>query len=196
MTDVRAQFGCPTGRLGAVVGWLMAIKNGGRSDRVLAYLAAGAGDRVLEVGFGPGVDVARVAARAAFVGGIDMSAVMIGQASRRNRAAIHDGRVVLKQATMPEIPFEPASFDKAFSINSYQFWREKAPALASIRRVVRPGGRVVVAVQPRNKGATDATARAVGEEIAGAMREAGYSNVRTVIEPTSPVATACVIAES
>ena len=194
MSSVRAQFGCPTGWLGSVVGVLMAIKNGERSAWVVSQLHLESHDRVLEIGFGPGVAVARAAADAAFVAGIDASEVMLRQASRRNAAAIAAGRVELARATMPSLPFADASFDKVFSINSYQFWPEKVRALLQVRRVVRPGGLVVVAVQPRNKGATDATSQETGEHIVQTMRAAGFGEISVLLRPMAPVATACAIA--
>jgi ubiquinone/menaquinone biosynthesis C-methylase UbiE len=172
----------------------MAVKNGERSAWVLSQLRLQSSDRVLEIGFGPGVDVARAAARAAFVAGADRSDVMLRQAARRNAAAIREGRVDLRHAAMPALPFEDEAFDKVYSINSFQFWPEKIRSLVAIRRVVRPGGLVAIAVQPRNQGATDATAKETGEEIVRAMRSVGLRDVTLLLKPMSPVATACAIA--
>jgi ubiquinone/menaquinone biosynthesis C-methylase UbiE len=194
MTSVYRQFTHPTGWLGAVVGMLMAVKNRERSEWVLSQLGAAPGDRVLEIGFGPGVDIARVAASGASVAGLDRSDVMVRQASRRSAAAIRAGRVDLRHGAMPELPFADASFDKAYAINSYQFWPHTSRSLAELRRVLRPGGLVVLAVQPRTSGATDVTAKETGEEIAQAVREAGFDEVRLLLKPMKPVATACVTA--
>jgi ubiquinone/menaquinone biosynthesis C-methylase UbiE len=194
MSGVRAQFGCPTGWLGAVVGMLMAIKNGERSEWVLSQLAIAPGERLLEVGYGPGVDVARAAAAGASVAGIDASDVMLRQAVRRNSDAIREGRVDLRRGAMPHLPFGDRSFDKAYSINSYQFWPHKARAVAELRRVVRPGGLVVVAVQPRNKGATNDTSQQTGAELVRVMTEARFGSVKLLVKPMTPVATACVVA--
>jgi len=194
MNNVRAQFVCPTGWLGSVVGMLMAFKNRERSEWVLSQLGVKPGDRVLEIGFGPGVDVARTAASGASVAGIDPSEVMVRQASRRNAHAIRSGRVDLRRGAMPDLPFVDRSFDKAYSINSYQFWPSKTRALAELRRVLRPGGLVIIAVQPRNKGATDVTAKATGEQMMEALSEAGFGAVNVRLRPMSPVATACAVA--
>jgi len=194
MNKVRAQFVCPTGWLGSVVGMLMAIKNRERSEWILSQLGVNPGDRVLEIGFGPGVDVARTVASGASVAGIDPSDVMVRQASRRNAGAIRSGRVDLRRGAMPDLPFLDAAFDKAYSINSYQFWPSKTRALAELRRVMRPGGLVIIAVQPRNTGATDATAQETGEQIVRALREVGFGAVRLLLRPMAPVATACVLA--
>jgi len=101
MSSIRAQFEHPTGWLGSVVGMLMSIKNRERSEWVLSQLAVAPGDRVLEIGFGPGMDIARTAAGGASVVGIDHSEVMLRQAFRRNADAIRAGRVDLRRGAMP-----------------------------------------------------------------------------------------------
>ena len=80
----RAQFACPTGWLGVLVGHLMALKNRERSAWVLSKLSLDEGDRVLEIGSGPGADLREAARRAGYVTGIDPSEVMVRQARRRS----------------------------------------------------------------------------------------------------------------
>jgi ubiquinone/menaquinone biosynthesis C-methylase UbiE len=169
----------------------MALKNRERSEWVLSRLELNERDRVLEIGFGPGTDVRRAARRAGHVAGIDPSDVMLGQARARNRRAIAAGRVDLRFGAMPKLPFEDARFDKAFSINSFQFWPDGIAGLMELRRVMRPGGLVAIAVQPRNAGATEATARETGDRIAAALAATGFSGVRVAYKEMKPVSTAC-----
>jgi hypothetical protein len=61
--DWLRQFGNPTGWLGSLVGDAMAIKSCERSQWVLSPLDLQTDDRVLEIGFGPGVDIQRVSRR-------------------------------------------------------------------------------------------------------------------------------------
>jgi ubiquinone/menaquinone biosynthesis C-methylase UbiE len=170
----------------------MALKNRERSEWVLSRLALDEHDRVLEIGFGPGASVRRASTVARHVSGIDPSDVMLRQARARNRAAVAEGRVDLRFGAMPKLPFENASFDKAFSINSFQFWPDGVAGLMELRRVMRPGGLVAIAVQPRNAGATDATARETGDRIAAALAAAGFSGVQIAYKKMKPVSTACV----
>jgi SAM-dependent methyltransferase len=89
----RSQFAHPQGWRGWVVGHLMALKNRERSLWVLSLLGVRPDDRVLEIGFGPGVDIRRIAqrVRAGFVAGIDHSEMMLRQATERNRDVIPSG---------------------------------------------------------------------------------------------------------
>ena len=105
------QFGKPEGLLGGLVGHLMAIKNGARSRWGLGLLEARAGERVVEVGFGPGVDLRRMAQAIGGEGslaGVDLSPVMVRQAIRRNRAALAAGRARMVEGSAVDLPWPDA----------------------------------------------------------------------------------------
>jgi ubiquinone/menaquinone biosynthesis C-methylase UbiE len=193
--DWRRQFAKPTGVLGALVGHLMAAKNRERSEWVLGLLDVAPGDRVLEVGFGSGVDVGRTAARACsgYVAGVDHSEVMVQQARRRNAAAIAAGRVQLELGSATCLPWPDQAFDKAFAVNVAQFWGDGSPAVSELRRVLRPGGLLALAVQPRSKGATEETARQTGASLLAALAAAGFEKVRLESKALRPVSVVCAL---
>ena len=87
------QFARPHGAMGHVVGWLMAAFNSDMERCAVDALGLHGTESALEIGFGPGVGVARLARRlpGGRVAGIDPSVVMLSQASRRNRRAIQAG---------------------------------------------------------------------------------------------------------
>ena len=89
------QGGHPRGIAGRLTGWVMAHRRSNRQRNrwAVSLLDVQPSDRVLEIGFGPGVAIAELASRATRgqVYGIDHSTVMVGQASRRNAAAIRAG---------------------------------------------------------------------------------------------------------
>src|SRR4029450_1989293 len=90
-----AQFHHPTGAVGHLAGWIMGRRssNLARHRWAVQLLEAQPTDRVIELGCGPGVAIAALASRAlrGLVVGVGHSQVMIGQARRRNRAAIQAG---------------------------------------------------------------------------------------------------------
>lgn len=194
----RTQFGRPTGLLGNVAGFLMARtpSNLERIRWTLSLLDVKPHDRVLEVGFGPGVAIellSKIATRG-FVAGIDHSDEMVRHAARRNAEAVRAGRIVLSQASASAPPAFDEPFDKIFTINSIHFWNEPVECLKNLRKLLRPGGVMAVTLQARTRAATDATTAILGEEIAGKLERAGFSRCEVKIKKTAPVATACVLA--
>jgi SAM-dependent methyltransferase len=196
--DVIGQAHHPRGVAGRVTAWEMAHRpsNRQRSRWVVSLLDVQPADRVLEIGFGPGLGVAAlVRAGAGHVSGIDHSAVMVQQASRRNAAGIRAGRVTLIRASADQLP--PAlggPFDAILAINALAFWPEPVQRLAELRRRLAPGGRVAIASQPRCPGATADTSRRAAREIGDLLTAAGFTQLRTETLPLRPPV-ACVLAQ-
>jgi ubiquinone/menaquinone biosynthesis C-methylase UbiE len=171
----------------------MAMKNRHRSVWVFSLLDLKLTDRVLEIGFGSGADVARASSSAAFVAGVDHSEVMVRQAARRNADAIGQGRVKLELGSCGHLAYPDAYFDKVFAINSAQFWKNGQQAFGEILRVKKPGGWLALAVQPRSKDATDETARQVGIGLSKALTSTGFEEVHCEFQQMRPVAIVCVL---
>lgn len=179
---VRAQFGRPTGLWGSAAGLLMAHRpsNRRRNTWAVSLLDVRRDDRVLEIGFGPGLaiqELSRIAAEG-YVCGIDHSALMLRWARRRNADGLRRGVVDLRRGTVDELPEFDAPFDKILTVNTMLFWSDPLARLAELRRLLRPGGLIAVAHQPRGQGATDETSADEGREIAAALDRTGFSSVR------------------
>jgi ubiquinone/menaquinone biosynthesis C-methylase UbiE len=169
MKKVVSQFHRPRGIGGRAVGWFMAHRGSNRQRSVWAVslLDVRPADRVLEIGFGPGVaiqELARGATRGQ-VCGIDHSGVMVRQATRRNAAAVREGRVDLRLASFEDLPAFDAPFDKILAVNSLQFARDPVDGLRHLRMLLRRGGTIAVVLQPRCPGATAETSATAGQEI-------------------------------
>jgi SAM-dependent methyltransferase len=78
-----------------------------------------------------------------FVLGVDPSAAMVAQATRRNRAAIAAGRVKLRKAALALADPPPASFDSAVAVNTWQLCEPFASHVDIVRSALKPGGRFV-----------------------------------------------------
>jgi SAM-dependent methyltransferase len=90
--------------------------------------------------------------------GLDHSAVMVRQAARRNAEAVRRGQVDLRLGSAESLPTFEAPFDKILAVNVTLFWDRPVALLGSLKRVLRMGGRIAVAFQPRGPGATDEVA--------------------------------------
>jgi len=197
--DVIGQAHHPRGAAGRVAAWEMAHRpsNRQRSRWVVSLLGVRPADKVLEIGFGPGLAIAALTrSGAGHVYGIDHSGVMLRCASRRNAAAIRAGRVTLIRASVDQVPAAlDGPFDAILAVNSLGFWPAPAGRLAELRRRLAPGGRIAIASQPRCPGATADTSRDAAREIEGLLAEAGFTHLSTQALPLSPPV-ACVLAAS
>ncbi|MBV9795171.1 MAG: methyltransferase domain-containing protein [Actinobacteria bacterium] len=167
-----------------------------RSAWAVALLDVQPADRVLEIGFGPGLAVAQlVRAGAGHVYGADHSAVMVARASRRNAAAIRAGRVTLVRAPVGQLPAAlDGPFDAILAVNALAFWPEPAQRLAELRGRLAPGGRIAVVSQPRAPGATAASSARAASDIGDLLQQAGFTGLRTETLPLSPPAVAVLAA--
>ncbi|WP_235850926.1 class I SAM-dependent methyltransferase [Paraburkholderia piptadeniae] len=140
-------FGRPQGVLGLIGGKIMANMNAPCAAWAIGLLEVRASDRVIEIGFGPGVGIQLLAqkATAGMIAGVDPSREMIAQAAARNAPAIARGQVDLRQGLAGRLPFDEDTFDKALAVNSMQVWPDPAAGLAELRRVMKPGATLVLA---------------------------------------------------
>jgi SAM-dependent methyltransferase len=191
-----AQFHQPTGAVGHVAGWIMGRRssNVARNRWAVQLLDVQPTDRVIELGCGPGVAIAALAARASrgMVIGVDHSQVMIRQARRRNKPAISSGRVRLVLSPVERLSIRDGPFDAALAVNTVGMWPDPTARLRELARLLRPGGRIALVSQPRCPGATAATSAAAANELAGQLTEAGFEHLRTEMLDLDPPA-ACVI---
>jgi len=176
---VEAQTARPTGFAGHVVGWLLLLVNPRLNRWTLEPLHVGRRDRVLEIGFGPGATIRRLARRAreGRVAGIDHSPVMVSQARRRNARAVRQGRVELHQGEVSRLPFPGDHFDAVVAVNSVQLWKHPESDLAEVHRVLRPGGRLALSLGQPRWTLGESAIRAASRRLVGQLAATGLTVV-------------------
>ena len=196
---IRPHFVRPRGWVGRLAGWEMATRpsNRKRNRWAVELLDVQPDDQVLEIGFGPGVAVGDIARRATdgLVFGVDHSEVMVRQATARNRAAVREGRVELRRASVLELRTFNLVFDKVLVVNNFGMWPDPESRLMDLLDVVRPGGRVAIVSQPRGAGANAAATERAGLETAERLEEAGFVNLRRETLALRPPVV-CVLADA
>jgi ubiquinone/menaquinone biosynthesis C-methylase UbiE len=177
-----SQFSNPSGLGGHVAGWVMGHRrsNVERNRWVVSLLDVGPTDRILEVGCGPGVGLAELArgAHRGYVCGIDRSEVMVNQARRRSATAVKAGVLDIRRGSAEHLPEFDQPFDRIMAVNSLGFWPEPVARLEALRKLLRPGGVIAIASQPRCPGATADTSAAAAAEIAAQLEAAGFDRLR------------------
>ncbi len=191
------QFGRPSGFVGRLVGLIMARRpsNLERNRRMIELLAIRDGDRVLEIGFGPGVAIEMAARRvgSGTVVGVDHSELMRREASRRNRAAIAAGHVHLHLGSADALPAFKEPFDVLMASNVHLFLDDPVATLRRWLAVMRPGSRIALTHQSRKQAASNADTARDAERIAADLRAAGFTDVRIETLEMKPVNAACVL---
>jgi arsenite methyltransferase len=111
---------------------------------VLKALELKQGERVLDIGSGPGLlayDIAASVGHDGSVCGIDISDDMLAMSRRR---CANQPWTDFQRADAIKLPYPDDSFDAAVSTQVYEYVANVPTAVAELHRVVRSGGRIVV----------------------------------------------------
>jgi ubiquinone/menaquinone biosynthesis C-methylase UbiE len=192
---IARQSRCPSGWIGEIVARVMSLETRAVNALALSRLPLEAGDAVLEVGCGHGRTLAKLAARVGggFVAGIDPSEVMVRLATRRMKSAIACGHASVHTAEAGRMPFEAA-----LAVHVLYFWSRPEEELHEIRRVLRPGGVLLLGFRPDGPETRASVPGSIYhlrsvEEVEKLLAEAGFE-VDRVIEDASPFV--CVTARA
>jgi len=185
---LAGQFMHPRGVLGRLAGHAMARKNRGRIRWVVAQLGLQDGQRVLEIGYGPGVAIEESlkACPTLSVTGLDASGVMYRQASRRNRQVVAARRARLRLQSADCYDGRDGPFDLAFASNTMPFLENPGAVVARARDWLRPGGRFVVVHQPPMQALSEDEQQERSEQFFAWLKGAGFSRGRSLQLPAQP----------
>lgn len=199
------QFGRPRGLLGRIAAQLMIRSNAPLNLWMVDLLSPGPRDRVLEVGFGPGVALTELLARVSdgCVAGVDASDMLVRQARSRHADAIAAGRLEIHLGDAGSLPYGDATFDTVCGAHVIYFWPDAVATVRELRRVLRPGGRLALGYQerehmpPQAKAGLSQSGAKLYEpgEVEQVVRAAGFADIRVETRISSGMpAGFCVLA--
>jgi SAM-dependent methyltransferase len=178
---IALQAAHPSGLLGRALAAVMAVETRTFNDAVLARLSPAPKERILEIGFGHGRTLACAAAAQpeARFAGIDHAADMVAIVERRARALVASGRLELATGDSAALPWPDSTFDGVFAVHTIYFWSQAERDLGEIRRVLRPGGRLVLGFRERSPESEAALPSPVyhlrsHDEVASLLRATGF----------------------
>lgn len=155
--------------------------------------------RILDAGCGGGGTIRDLLALSenSMVDGIDYTEESITLAGQYNPEALGT-RLRLTRADVADLPFEEDTFDAATCVETIYFWPHAVKGLEEIRRVLRPGGEILILNEASDPGTTDWSAR-YGipvkvyrpSELADLLEEAGFSDVSYDVGPDGKMLAAC-----
>jgi ubiquinone/menaquinone biosynthesis C-methylase UbiE len=149
---------------------------------------------VLDVGCGGGKTLGRLAKLVpkGKVFGIDHSADMVKFSKEINAKLVSQKRVEIIEEPVEKMSFEDDFFDLITACETYYFWSKLPDALKEIKRVLKPGGKLLL-VNELMHGITPAkTVEETHvklfplEEIRNVMRSVGFADVQVFTKPDTP----------
>lgn len=174
-------FAHPRGLWGRLAGQVMAHKaaNVERGRWAVAALSPQPDDRVLELGYGPGLSLSEACRRvtSGHVIGVDVSPVMLRQATRRNAGSIREGRLELRVGDAQRLDADLRDFELIYGINVWQFWTDQTATIRALAHRLAPGGRLALVYMQPPGGST--TADEAGERLQKQFVDVGLVSVDT-----------------
>jgi ubiquinone/menaquinone biosynthesis C-methylase UbiE len=163
---------------GLVIGAVMLVGRGSLSRLVADLAEVGPGDRVLDVGCGPGGAAREAARRGAAVTGVDPAPLML-RMGRYLSGRRSGRRIVFMEGTAEALPVTDRAVTVAWAISSAHHWVDVPAGLRELYRVLEPGGRLIIAERLTRPGATGLAAHGFTEtqaaETAAAAQAAGFA---------------------
>lgn len=106
-------------------------------------------ERILEVGFGPGVAIQEMAKQVkdGFIAGVDYSELMVSKAQERNQKLVQEGKVDLRKANANQLPDYEKAFDKILTVNNIMYWERPIEALHDLKNKLKQGGQISIVFQ-------------------------------------------------
>lgn len=148
--------------------WMMNKSHSDVTDWGLHHLQVGKGFTVLDVGCGGGRTIQKLAAMTnRKVYGIDYAAGSVAESNANNAELVRTGRVAIVRASVSALPFSDSMFDLVTAIETQYYWPDLVNDMKEIRRVLKPGGTLVVIAEAYKYGgnakAHDAVVRLLGK---------------------------------
>ena len=146
----RSWAGVPSGPLGYIHShWTMPRMHGPMYAVMAEALDLRPEDELLELACGSGVFLARHATVASYVAGLDLSDLQIDLARERLAERIAAGTAEIVKGDAADLPWQDGRFSAVTCMGSMGLFPDTPRVLAEVLRVLRPGGRAVLAMGSR-----------------------------------------------
>jgi SAM-dependent methyltransferase len=163
---------------------------------ILQELALTPEDHLLEVGCGGGALLKAALRSGCRAAAIDHSREMVRLAREENGEAVAAGRLEVREGRAESLPFPDGTFTCAAMTGVLGFLSDPVAALAEMRRVLVPGGRVVVLGSDPELAGTPAAPEPMAsrlqfyreDELERLGQDAGFEDVRVIRRDLEPYA--------
>ena len=178
----------PQGELGDRLLERMNVSHEGLAQWGVSHLDIADDDVIIDIGCGGGVNVERfLKMTKSKVYGLDYSEVSVEKSTKRNQAAIDEGRCEIIQGSVSELPFEDKTFDIATGFETVYFWPDFVNDLKEVCRVLKDDGIIFICNEVSSDEDFSDDKKELSkslemniysdDEFEMALREAGFSDV-------------------
>ncbi len=152
LKEVAAQLRKPSGMQAIETAEMLNKGNALINRFAFEYLSPGDGDIVLEIGMGNGYfvpEILDIHPGVTYVG-CDFSVEMVEEAKRLNKKYLSQNRASFHQHDACSLPFDSNTFSSVLTVNTLYFWEEPQAVFSEIRRVLKPDGKLIIAIRPKH----------------------------------------------
>lgn len=181
---IASQFRKPSGLFGIFTSNLMVKNNQKNYDRLIKEIDLQPQDKILEIGYGPGIGIRMVAERCSTctIHGIDFSKLMYNRASRYNKQLIEKGKVQLQYGDFLQTSVMNNDYDKIFCLNVVYFWHELKAPFMKARSLLKTGGTfhiymADIAILQQKKAPDSVFNKYTLEQVVEALEAVGFAEV-------------------
>ena len=186
LKEVAAQLRIPAGEHGSHMAQLMNLGNASMNMHTLAVVNPQANDSILEIGMANCFFVPNILNLHPSITytGLDYSELMVEESIANNISYVHSHRAQFVCGNIEKMPFDKARFNTVFTINTIYFWEKPSVAMAELKRVLKPGGHVIISFRPKhNMEAMPVTqfgfTKYTIQEVIELLTEGGFVNLQT-----------------
>lgn len=142
-----SQFVLPRGFEGRIRFIFMNMGHKSIYDNSAKALKLQPEDDLLEIACGNGYFLKKYASHVHSVAGLDLSELCVKLATKNNKERVVTGSAKFVQGEASQLPWEDGKFSAATVMGSFPAFPKPSESLKEMYRVLRPGGRAVVAIE-------------------------------------------------
>ena len=150
----------------------------------LSHVIFKRGSHILDVGCGGGANIAEMLKKIpeSIVDGLDYSAESVAYSQKTNRSYLGK-RCTNHQGDVSHLPYPDGSLDYVTAFETIYFWPDLRDAFKEIKRVLRPGGELLICCEADDSSDTTWTERIEGmtihrgEDLKELLLKTGYKAV-------------------
>lgn len=173
----------------------MNARHSAVTDWGLSQVPLGDQLSILDVGCGGGRTLEKLAAAAprAHLVGVDYADGSVAESRAHNAALIAERRMEVLQASVDRLPGPSSQFDLVTAVETHYYWPDMVGGLREIRRVLRPGGTIVLVAETYREGVLGVVAQIAmaplrasvltAKEHEARLVDAGFKDIEVFTDP-------------